>query len=68
MQRRYLEEGKLDVRVIDGAWFDAGTHEALFETSAYVREHHLIDRFDPILNEAIQAFNLEFKQIVSLRK
>ena len=68
MHRHYLNEGQLDVRVFEGAWFDAGTHEALFEAAAYVREHRLIDRFDPIVNEAIQAFNVEFKQIVSLRK
>jgi glucose-1-phosphate thymidylyltransferase len=68
LHRHYLEQGALDVRTIDGGYFDAGTHEALFEATAYVREHRLIDRFDPIINEAIQAFNAEFKQMVSLKK
>jgi len=68
LHRHYLEQERLDVRMIEGGYFDAGTHEALFEATAYVREHRLIDRFDPIINEAIRAFNVEFKQMVSLKK
>ncbi|MEI8103792.1 MAG: sugar phosphate nucleotidyltransferase [Candidatus Moraniibacteriota bacterium] len=68
LHRHYLEQGTLDVRTIEGGYFDAGTHEALFEASAYVREHKLLDRFDPIIAEALKTFNAEFKQMVSLRK
>ena len=68
MHLHYLEQHKLDVRVIEGAWFDAGTHEALFEASAYVREHKFAERFDPIVNEAIHAFNAEYKHAISLKR
>jgi glucose-1-phosphate thymidylyltransferase len=68
LHRKYLEKGILDVRVIEGAYFDTGTHESLFEASAYAREHDFKNRFDPRINEAIQEFNREFKERVSLKK
>ncbi len=68
LHRHYLAEGTLDVRVITGAYFDTGTHESLFEASAYVREHNFRDRFHPMVNEAIVEFNAEFKKIVSINK
>lgn len=64
----YLKRGMLDVRVIEGAYFDTGTHESLFAASAYVREHDFRSRFDPRINEALADFNAEFKRLVSLRK
>lgn len=67
MHRHYLDQGTLDVRVIDGAWYDAGTHESLFEASQYVREKRFSERFAPLINEAIGEFNAEFKKIVSLK-
>lgn len=68
LHRHYLERGMLDVRVIEGAYFDTGTHESLFEAGAYVREHDFRSRFDPRINEALADFNAEFKRLVSLRK
>ncbi len=68
LHRHYLERGMLDVRVIEGAYFDTGTHESLFEAGAYVREHDFRSRFDPRINEALADFNTEFKRLVSLRK
>lgn len=68
LHRHYLEQGTLDVRVLEGAYFDTGTHESLFEASAYVREHDFRSRFDPRINEALADFNAEFKRLVSLRK
>lgn len=68
LHRYYLEQGMLDVRVIEGAYFDTGTHESLFEAGAYVREHDFRSRFDPRINEALADFNTEFKRLVSLRK
>jgi glucose-1-phosphate thymidylyltransferase len=68
LHRQYLEKGMLDVRVIQGAYFDTGTHESLFEASAYVREHDFKSRFDPRINEAIAEFDVEFKKIVSIKK
>lgn len=64
----YLGKGMLDVRVIDGAWFDVGTHDSLLEASIYAREKNSRLHFHPMLEEAIREFNQEFKRIVSLSK
>lgn len=68
VQRYYLDKQMLDVRVIDGAWFDMGTHESLFLASAFAREKNLGAQSHPMINEAITEFNAEFKKIVSLKK
>jgi glucose-1-phosphate thymidylyltransferase len=68
LHKHYLDEQSLDVRVINGAWFDAGTHDALLEASVYAREHNFGERFHPMLNDAVQEFNVEFKKIISLKK
>ncbi len=68
VQKFYLDKGELDVRVISGAWFDTGTHESLFEASTFAREKKLGENMHPMINEAIQEFNTEFKKIVSLKK
>lgn len=67
MHRAYLAQGELDVRVIEGAYFDAGTHDSLLEASLYAKEHRLGDRFDPLVNEAVAEFNAEFKKLVALK-
>ncbi|OGI22302.1 MAG: spore coat protein [Candidatus Moranbacteria bacterium RIFCSPHIGHO2_01_FULL_55_24] len=67
LQRHYLKQGNLDVRMVSGAWFDTGTHEALFEAGAYAKEKKLGERFHPMINEAIAIFNQEFKKSVSLK-
>ncbi|MFZ2299757.1 MAG: sugar phosphate nucleotidyltransferase [Candidatus Moraniibacteriota bacterium] len=64
----YLAQGALDVRIIEGGWFDAGTFDSLLEVSNFVKEKKLTETFDPIVNEAVAAFNAEFKKIVSLNK
>lgn len=68
LQRYYLSAGELDVRVITGAWFDTGTHESLYEASAFVREKKLGEQMHPMINEAITEFNAEYKKIVSIKK
>ena len=68
LQRHYLSLGELDVRVITGAWFDTGTHESLYEASAFVREKKLGEAMHPMINEAIAEFNTEYKHIVSIKK
>lgn len=68
VQRYYLEKQELDVRVMEGAWFDTGTHESLYEAGAFAREHRLGERMHPMINEAIQEFNAEYKKIISLKK
>lgn len=63
----YLKKQSLDVRVIEGAWFDVGTHDSLLDASLYVREHKLHQDFYPPLTEALEEFKLEFKRLVSLK-
>ncbi|MBI5038099.1 MAG: NTP transferase domain-containing protein [Candidatus Kerfeldbacteria bacterium] len=36
LHKRYLELGELDVRVIEGKWFDAGTFDSLLEAGNYI--------------------------------
>ena len=67
MHRAYLNQGKLDVRVINGGYFDAGTPDALLEASNYVKAHDFKSRFHPDIEKAIAEFNVEFKRLVSLR-
>jgi len=68
LQRHYLDNQTLDVRLIEGAWFDTGTHESLFEAGAFAREKNLGAKSHPMINEAIQEFNAEYKKTVSLKK
>lgn len=35
---KYLQDDKLHVAKVEGAWFDCGTHESLFEAGAYMRD------------------------------
>lgn len=63
----YLRKGTLDVRTIDGAWFDVGTHDSLLDASVYVREKKLHQTFYPPLTEALEEFKVEFKRLVSLK-
>lgn len=66
LHHAYLEQDKLDVQTIRGAWFDTGTHEALLTASVYARDQKMAERFHPLVNEAISDFNTEFKKLVSL--
>lgn len=68
LHKHYLSQKMLDVRVIEGAYFDTGTHESLFQASSYAREHDFKSHFHPMVNEAIEEFNTEFKKAVSLKK
>lgn len=38
LQSRYLTDGKLDVRMVENEWIDAGTHDSLLDASILVRE------------------------------
>lgn len=68
LHKHYLAKQSLDVRVINGAWFDTGTHDSLLDASVYAKEHNFGERFHPMLNDAIVEFNTEFKKIISLKK
>ncbi|MFZ1719794.1 MAG: sugar phosphate nucleotidyltransferase [Candidatus Moraniibacteriota bacterium] len=62
----YLERGELDVRPIQGAWFDTGTPDSLLDAAIFVREKGLTKQFHPIVNDAIEEFNAEWKKMASL--
>ncbi|HLN18817.1 MAG TPA: sugar phosphate nucleotidyltransferase, partial [Patescibacteria group bacterium] len=57
----YLNKGNLNVTVLDGVWMDAGTFDSLLETSQIVKEKGLSKNFHPIVNEAIEQFNIDLK-------
>lgn len=67
MHNAYLRQGALDVRKIGGAWFDAGTFDSLLEASQFVREKGLTEQFDAKVNQSIQEFNVEMKQLAKLQ-
>lgn len=68
LHNHYLKKDLLDVHVIDGAWFDVGTHDSLLDASIHVRERNFRAHFHPMIEEALAEFNQEFKRIVSLNK
>jgi len=37
LHKAYLKEGSLDVRVIEGRWYDCGTFESLFAATDFIR-------------------------------
>lgn len=38
IHKAFLEEGTLDVRLVEGRWFDTGTFESWYEATTFVRE------------------------------
>jgi glucose-1-phosphate thymidylyltransferase len=68
IQKAYLEKAELDVRVLDGAWFDTGTHDSLLDAALFARESNLREKFAPILQEAIEEHNKEVKRHVALKQ
>jgi glucose-1-phosphate thymidylyltransferase len=59
----YLEKGELEVEIVEGEWLDAGTFDSLLEAGNIVKNKKLYDKFDPLINQAIQEFNEELKII-----
>lgn len=41
INRMYLEEGQLDVHVLNGRWIDTGTFESMYEATQFIREREL---------------------------
>lgn len=68
LHRHYLDKQALDIRMIQGAWFDTGTPDSLLAASVFAKEHTLAEHFHTMVNGAIQEFNSEYKKIVSLNK
>lgn len=40
----YLQEGTLDVAMVEGRWLDTGTFESLFEATVFARERALLEQ------------------------
>jgi len=59
----YLEKDELEVGMVKGKWFDAGTFDSLLEAASYVKEKKIYENFDPIVNQAIVEFNEELKML-----
>ena len=57
----------LDVCVVVGAWFDTGTHDSLLDAAIYVRDKNLKKKFHPVINQALDEYNAEFKRMVSIK-
>jgi glucose-1-phosphate thymidylyltransferase len=41
LNRMYLDDGELQCRLVDGAWFDTGTFESMYAASSFMREQAL---------------------------
>lgn len=67
IHRSYLERAELEVRTLQGAFFDAGTIDALLEVSNFVKNNNFKNKFHPAIEKSIEQFNLEFKRIASLQ-
>jgi glucose-1-phosphate thymidylyltransferase len=63
INNKYLEMGELIVNKINGAWLDAGTYDALLEAGNIVRERGISRNFHPLVNEAIEEYNLSLKNL-----
>jgi glucose-1-phosphate thymidylyltransferase len=63
INKKYLEKGELKVNKIAGEWLDAGTFDSLLEAGNIVKKKRLYKKFDPVINQVIQEFNEELKNI-----
>jgi glucose-1-phosphate thymidylyltransferase len=59
----FLSKAELQVALVKGAWLDAGTFDALLEAGNIVKEKGISKNFDPLINQAIEEFNAELKEI-----
>jgi glucose-1-phosphate thymidylyltransferase len=59
----YLNKGELDVGIVKGEWFDAGTFNSLLEAGVVVKEKGISKKFDPVIEKAIEKFNKNLKNI-----
>lgn len=59
----YLQKGSLDVKTLEGKWFDAGTFESLLEAGQFAQSKQLGKHFSSLVNKAIGEYNEEMKKI-----
>lgn len=67
LHRPYMNEGKLRSSVIEGAWLDAGTFDALLEAGNIVRDKRIYENFHPAIEGAIEELNAELKTLAKKR-
>jgi len=65
--KAYLASDELDVRIMQGAFFDAGTIDALLEVSNYVKNNNFNTKFHPDIEKALEAYKTEYKRIASIQ-
>jgi len=63
VNKKYLEMEELQVNKLSGEWMDAGTFDSLLNAGVIVKEKEIYKKFDPIINEAIDEFNRELKEL-----
>lgn len=44
LNQLYMDDGSLDVAMVEGAWLDTGTFESMYEATAFVRRKELGER------------------------
>jgi len=59
----YLERNELEVELVKGEWLDAGTFDSLLQASNIVRDKKIYENFDPLIEEAVEEFNKELKEL-----
>jgi len=63
INRRYLDLDELRVEKISGEWLDAGTFDSLLEAGKIVKGKGISKNFDPVVEKAIEEFNVSLKEI-----
>ncbi len=63
----YLKKGSLTVSAFGGEWLDAGTFDMLLKAGQIVKEKKIYKKFHLMIDEAIEEFNLELKEIAKKR-
>lgn len=63
----YLSQNQLEFTIFEGAWMDAGNHDALFEAGMIVKERGMNKKFAPILESAIEEFSIKQKESAKKR-
>ncbi len=59
----YLKQGELEVAKVEGEWLDAGTFDSLLEAGNIVKDKGLYKNFDPLIDKAIEEYNIELKRL-----
>jgi len=63
----YLKKDELDVSIVKGEWLDAGTFDSLLEAGNIVKNKRLYEKFDAAINQAVEEFNTELKELAKKR-